>query len=178
MAVETIRLLFKGNRDFGIESDIGVITFDLILSEAHNLSNDVTEHVVEDGSRITDHIKNNLENGSLSGLITNFSIKRKFEPGNFAQDAHDEMKRIWKSRELVTITTIMEKYENVAITNIDEARSEETGEATVLNVTFKKVEIKKLKTTLIDANVRQKDMNDDTNRQASPKLEVGTTTGT
>lgn len=178
MAVQTFKLLFKGNRDFGIESDIGVITFDLILSEAHNYSNEVTEHVVEDGSRITDHIKNNLENGSLSGLITNFSIKRRFQVENFAQDAYDELKRIWKSREAVTITTIMEKYDNMGITNVDIARSDETGEAIVLNISFKKIKVVKLKTTLIDANVRQRNMNNNTNRQASPKLEAGTTTGT
>lgn len=176
MAVQTFKLLFKGNRDFGIESDIGIITFDLILSEAHNLSSQVTEHPVEDGSVITDHIKNNLENGTLSALFTNFSIRRRFQVENIAQTAHDEIKRIWKARQLVTITTVMEKYENVAIENVDEQRSADTGAATILNISFKKVEVKKLKTTLIDANVRQKNMNNNLNRQAAPKLEGGTQT--
>ena len=138
----------------------------------------VTEHPVEDGSVITDHIKNNLETGTVSGLITNFSIKKKFQTGNFSQDAYDELKRIWRDRQPVTITTIMEKYENVAIESVDVARSDDTGQAIVLNISFKKITTVKLKTTIIDANVRQRNMNNDLSKQSAPKLDVGTTSGT
>lgn len=178
MAIETLRLLFKENREYAVgNDDIGLIVFDLILNETHNFSNEVTEHEVEDGTVITDHIKNNLENGSITGLITNFSIKRRFDSSNLAQDVFDEMKRIWRERQLVTVVTVLERYDDVAIVNVGTAKNFETGQSLPITLSFKKVNIVKLKTTQIDANVRIGNTGTQLNRQISPKSEIGTQTG-
>lgn len=171
MAIVSAQLFFRGNREY----KVGAITFDLIISESHNLSNTVTEHDVEDGSRISDHIRNNLENGALVGLITNFSLKVNGLLTNRSQDAFDAINRLWKSRELVTIVTVLKVYENVAITDISIDRSESTGEAIAMNVTFRQIKQVKLKTAQIDLAVNIKDMNNDTNRQATPPTDVGRT---
>lgn len=166
--------LFFEKREYGV----GSIKFDLILTESHNFSNEITEHNVEDGSVITDHIKNNLENGSLTGIISNFSLKVFGVFTNRAQDAFDELIRLWKEKTLVTILTVMKVYEDVAITDVSIDRSGDTGEAISLNISFKKVNIVKLKTVKIDLTVNVGAMNTDQNKQASPKLELGRTTGT
>ena len=70
MAEIPVSLFFKGVQSYGI----GILKFDLLLSEDHNFDNTITEHPVEDGSIISDHIQNELENGSLTGLISNFSV--------------------------------------------------------------------------------------------------------
>ena len=167
-----IRAFFE-NREF----KVGSISFDLILNENHSMSNEITEHDVEDGSVITDHIKNNLQSGSLVGLVTNFTISFGNDAilANRAQDAFDAMERLWKERTLLTIITVLKVYENVAITNVSVARSEASGEANAFSVSFRQMNIVKLKTTQIDAKINLKTMKTDQNRQSSKKTEIGTT---
>lgn len=165
------RLFFRGNRRYRV----GSITLDLILNESHELPNIVTPHNVEDGSQITDNIKNELQNGSLTGLITNFTLRIFGILTNRAQNAFEEMERLWRSRELVTIVTVMKVYSNVAITNVNVARSDVTGEAIALNVSFQEVKKVKLKTVLIDTSVNVKDMSTAQNQQAATPFDAGRT---
>jgi hypothetical protein len=163
------QLFFKGNRDYGV----GTITFDLLLTESHSFSNTITDHNVEDGSIITDHIKNNLESGGVTGIISNFTIKQNALISNRAQDAYDELKRLWKSRELVTVITVMEVYEDVAITDVSIDRSSDTGEAITLNISFRKVKKVTLQEIVIFAGVNPKDMSVNQNRQIANSSDNG-----
>jgi hypothetical protein len=174
MALVPARLFFRGNRDY----KVGTIVLDLILSEAHSFPNIVTPHRIEDGSVVTDHIKNDLINGSLTGLISNFTLKLGFLITNRAQDAFDEMERLWRSRQLVTIVTVMKVYESVAITNVSINRSDDTGEAIALNVAFQETKTVKLKTVEVDVDIKVRDMSNNQNRQAAPAVDVGRTVGT
>jgi len=163
-------LFFRGKREYKVAG----IKFDLLLGEQHNFSNSVTEHNIEEGQPITDHIENQLERGGLTGLISNFSILTPgLLGGNRAQDAFDAMERLWKERTLVTISTIMKVYEDVAITNIAISRTEGTGEAIVANISFKKVNTVKLKKSVIEAGVSVGDMGPDLNKQAAPEVNAG-----
>lgn len=172
MATIPAQIFFRGNRRFRV----GTISLDLILSEAHNLPNVVTPHNIEDGSQITDNIKNELQNGSLTGLVTNFTLRIPGILVNRAQNAFEEMERLWRSRQLVTIVTVMKVYSNVAITNVNVARSDNTGEAIALNVSFQEVKRVKLKTVQIDVDVKVGAMDNNRNRQAASPTDLGRTT--
>lgn len=173
MAEFPIKLFFLDNRTYSV----GRISFDLLLTESHNMSNEITEFDIEDGSTISDHIKKNLDNGSLSGLISNFSLNIFGAVTNRAQSAYNEMIRIMEEELPVTIVTVLRVYENVGITNIDVARSADTGEALILDVSFKQMNIVKLKTVQIDLDVKIPNMDTDQNRQSSPTAEVGRQVG-
>lgn len=54
---------------------VGSIKLDLILDESHSLESVVTEHQVENGSVISDHIKQMPRKGSLVGFVTNHPIQ-------------------------------------------------------------------------------------------------------
>ena len=165
-------LFFQGGRDYRI----GSLSFDLVLEEQHTFANRVTSHPVEDGSPIADHIENELLNGSLSALITNFSLKTEEPASNRAQDAFNEIERLWRMRELVTIVTVMRVYEDVAIRSVSVARSSDTGEAIALNVEFQAVRRVSLKRANLDVTIDAAEMDDDINRQAAPPADVGQTT--
>lgn len=51
------------------------IQFDLIVSEDHSIESTVTEHPVENGATVNDHIRNLPRKGSLTGLVTNYPLK-------------------------------------------------------------------------------------------------------
>lgn len=176
MALPTIpmSLYFKGNKTYGV----GSISFDLLMSEQHTFNNQVSDHNVEDGSVIADHIKNELENGSIVGLITNFSIRAtNIEFSNRAQKAFDELVDLWKRRELVTVVTVMRVYTDVAITGVSVARSAETGEAIALNISFRKVRIVKLKQVSVSASIKINGMDTDINKQVAPQVDMGQQSG-
>lgn len=70
MARKTASLFFKDEGYF-----VGSIQFDLILSENHSLEAQVTEHPIENGATVSDHIRDLPRKGSVSGLVTNFPLK-------------------------------------------------------------------------------------------------------
>jgi hypothetical protein len=54
---------------------IGTIWIDVSLSETHQLSAQVTEHPVEDGVNITDHIRPQPRSIQIEGIVTNHPIE-------------------------------------------------------------------------------------------------------
>ena len=167
----TFKAFFKGNRKYGI----GVLIFDLLMNESHNFSNTVTSHPVEDGSEVADHIRNELFNGTLTGIMTNFSIQRiGLIAGNVALNSFEFLESLWEQRELVDIVTVLKVYNGVAITNISTTRNANTGEALDITVSFQQVKIVGLKTVQIDTSVKIADTITAQNKQSSPQVDQGT----
>lgn len=172
MALVSANLFYK-NKDYGV----GNISFDIILGESHNLRNIVTQYKIEDGSNISDHILNDIRDGSFSGLITNFSIEAPGFILNRAQLAYDSLEQLWKAKELVDIYTIYKTYNNVAITNISIVKDTNTGEALIADISFQEVTKVSLQTIDILANISLADMNSNINRQSSVNFNAGKTVG-
>lgn len=81
MARKTASLFFKDEGYF-----VGAVQFDLLISESHSIEAQVTEHPIEDGSVVSDHIRELPRKGSLSGLVTNYPLKPASElPSSFME---------------------------------------------------------------------------------------------
>jgi len=171
MAVETISLFFRNNRTYSI----GNIVLDLITNETHNFNNTVTQYTVEDGSVISDHIENQIFNGTISGIITNFSLFQDGLSINRAQDAFNQLKQLWRDKNLVTINTVLDVYDNVAITSIGINKGVGSGEEIAIDISFVQVNVAKLQEIEIVATVSLPNMDTSQNRQSSPNTNVGKT---
>jgi hypothetical protein len=169
-----VRLFFKGNRIYGV----GNIAFDLVLSETHNFTSKVTSHPVEDGSEITDHIYNDLENGSINGLISNFSLNSTGAVTNRAQSVFEALISLWRERTPVTIRTVMRVYENVVITSMPFLREASQGESLPISISFRKIEVVKLEEITVELSIKVADLSTDINKQVSPEVNVGETSTT
>ena len=77
------------------------------------------------------------------------------------------------AKELVTIVSALEVYNNVAITEIETERNGESGDALEIKVSFRQVNKVGLREDKVTAQVQPEDMNSDINRSAS----VGTNGG-
>lgn len=173
--------LFYQNRDYGIfnsETGLSVISFDLELSEGHNYSNNVTQYNVEDGSEISDHIQNNLESGTVSGMISNFSIYDGELTGNKSQLAFDALRDLWKSKILVDIYTVLHVYEGVAITNISINRDSGSGESLICDFSFQEFNKIKLQEVVAEVQINLSSMKTSQNQQSAPNKNTGKTQGT
>ena len=169
---------------------VGAVELDLILDENHSKNAQVTENPLQEGRAVSDGIYLELREGSLTGLVSNHSIKHSVAPDrqtaeglldkaenyqleNRAKQAWEDLKSLMDSKQLVTIVTSLEVYDNVAITSIETERNGDTGDALEIKVGFKQVQKVQLREDKVTAQVQPENMDSDINRLAA----VGTNSG-
>lgn len=173
---------------------VGDVELDLILSENHSKSARVTENPLQDGRAISDGIFQELRDGTLTGLVSNHSVKHSTPPDeqdaetlldeaenatleNRALNAWRDLKDIMEAGETVTIVTALEVYENVAITNIATSRDGDSGDALEIQISFRQVQTVQLMEDKVSAQVQPSDMNSDINRVSAVGVDSGQNVG-
>lgn len=173
---------------------VGSVELDLILDEDHSKSAQVTENPLQDGRAISDGIFLELQEGSLTGLVTNHSVKiaeerakqlelqdsetlmseaENYQLENRAKQAWVDLKAVMDAKQPVTIVTSLEVYDNVAITNISTERNGESGDALEIKVSFRQILTVSLMEHEVTAQVQPKDMDSDINRKSALGVNVG-----
>ena len=173
---------------------VGSVEIDLILDEDHSKSAQVTENPLQDGRAISDGIFLELQEGSLTGLVTNHSVKRaeerakqlelqdsetlmaeakNYQLENRAKQAWVDLKAVMDAKQPVTIVTSLEVYDNVAITNISTERNGDSGDALEIKVSFRQILTVSLMEHEVTAQVQPKDMDSDINRKSAIGVNVG-----
>lgn len=173
---------------------VGSVELDLILDEDHSKSAQVTENPLQDGRAISDGIFLELQEGSLTGLVTNHSVKRaeerakqlelqdsetlmaeaeNYQLENRAKQAWIDLKAVMDAKQPVTIVTSLEVYDNVAITNISTERNGDSGDALEIKVSFRQILTVSLMEHEVTAQVQPKDMDSDINRKSALGVNVG-----
>lgn len=167
---------------------VGSVELDLILDEDHSKSAQVTENPLQDGRAISDGIFLELQEGSLTGLVTNHSVKiaeerakqldlqtsealldeaENYKLENRAKQAWIDLKAVMNAKQPVTIVTSLEVYDNVAITNISTERNGDSGDALEIKVSFRQILTVSLLEHEVTAQVQPKDMDSDINRKSA-----------
>ncbi len=139
---------------FGVpkRAQIGVLTLDASLEETHTSASEVTEHPVEVGTNISDHIRRLPETLEINGVVTNhplFLSPSDTAPSPIQGDnlglsdrvkaAYDKLKQIHDAGTVVRVVTSLRDYTNMAITGFSVIRNALNGE--VLNATISMREI-------------------------------------
>jgi hypothetical protein len=173
---------------------VGSVELDLILDEDHSKSAQVTENPMQDGRAISDGIFLELQKGSLTGLVTNHSVKiaeerakqldlqtsealideaENYQLENRAKQTWLDLKAVMDAKQPVTIVTSLEVYDNVAITNISTERNGDSGDALEIKVSFSQILTVSLMEHEVTAQVQPKDMDSDINRKSALGVNVG-----
>jgi len=123
----------------GKRVEIGVVQFDCAVSETHTAENVVTDHPVEDGSNITDHIKSLPRTIEVNGLVSNAPIVLEEDPRpspittdtgeviDRVQTAYKKLEEIRVAGELVDVVTTLNEYKNMALTSYAVTRDAQNG---------------------------------------------------
>ena len=176
---------------------VGEISLDLILTETHSLNAVVTQHPVQDGSTISDHITILPRSGTMRVLVSNFSLStaegdaraawdeiysqgeaaQKTLP-NRAEEAWKKLKDLVKTRELVKVVTSLEVYEDVALTRVETTRDGDTGDALEIDIDYEQVTKVKLKETKVTIQVQPRDMKSTINQKSAVQVTSGQKVGT
>ncbi len=138
----------------GKEHRIGELELDAIVSERHNFSSEITEHPVESGSVIADHIYNKPISIDLDCIITNtpmtwvgltaFDSFQRFNAGennDFSEIAFKKIEEIFKKREPITIATSLKSYDNMVLESLSVERGGGTSSSLHFNCAAKQIRI-------------------------------------
>lgn len=134
-----LSLLFNTKTNFGINS-VGVIELDALLNENTTLSSKITEYPVEDGTVISDHIALDSEKLTIDGVISGAGTL--FNPKSGRSElinAKETLRQLHKSRELISISTGLDVYDDFAIENCTISRNSDSGEVYNVSLELRKI---------------------------------------
>ncbi len=133
-----------------------IIECDVLLSQNLSLSKNVTQYAVEEGKPVTDSIRKQPKRleiqvfHSSAPVISVFSsefiesvvdngVDGLFGASNRLQEFYNLMKQLWERDDVVTVATRFETFENMAVSDIQQGRTPEDGDALIFSVTFQEV---------------------------------------
>jgi len=118
---------------------------DVAVSEGHEFPSEVTQHPVETGADLTDHVRNRPIMITLEGVVSDTPIglvaNERSEDVLPSDEALAKLKEIRNRREPVTITTSLGTYENMAMQSLSVPRSSSTGEALRFTCVFVQIQL-------------------------------------
>lgn len=119
-----VNLIFKSSwtnkGQIGVRLE-GLVTFNasLTLNESHQRTSTITDHAIESGAKVSDHIIRDPERITVLGFVTDTPGKfGQWFPGA-TQGAFDTLDKAWSAGELFTVYTGRKKYENMVIESLD-----------------------------------------------------------
>ena len=139
--------------------DSVLLTLDASVNETHSNEAEITEHPVETGSNITDHVRRRPETLEIEGVVSNKPIavlasqtQRGIRGGPIEtkdSDAHEEMRRWQDQGKLLTVMTTLRDYENMVVEGLSVTRDARNGD--ILRVVMRLREIILANTELVAA---------------------------
>jgi hypothetical protein len=123
---------------------VGEIVAEVAIEEIHVRTAKATEHPVEAGNNIADHILPESIQVRLEGVISNTPttalgyqlyksaknlLQKKSADNDYAQTAFDKLEELFTKREPIKIVTSLKSYNNMVLENLLVRRDAATGDA-------------------------------------------------
>ena len=155
-----------------------ILPFDLIVDESHTLEFSASDHPLENGAVITDHITQKLRTCQITGMFTNNPV-RKIGNGNTNESAYNvsvkvdenqarqnvaqlnylELEKIAKMREPVTIScSVFPEAIEMIITSLSVKRSAKDGSSITFTLGLREFKVVELKQENVFGKYSPKDM--------------------
>lgn len=171
---------------------IGDLALDCTVTETHTATSTVTEHPVESGANITDHIRPDPVQLSITGIVSDTPIgarevQRAIEiggvsvqikqqetptsPTGFGRAAWSKLDAMRLAAKPVTVLTRDKKYESMAIVSLTVPKEAKTGGALYFTAQFKQVRIVFNRSTkVVVAKAPKSHKKQDTGKQPTAEL--------
>lgn len=160
--------LFWREEGLGIhhgDSKLTYMPFNLFISEKHSLKFRVSDHPLQDGSTISDHVHQEMQECTVEGMFTNHPLRKleevnevKFKDeyatidvkptvSNTALANFEKLKLLAKQRKPVRLVCSLEIYPKMVITGIDYDRDSKSGSSIRFTMTLRELKTVSLKAT-------------------------------
>lgn len=165
--------------------------FHLFISEKHKLSFHVSDHPLQDGSTISDHVHRDLREVTIEGMFTNHPLKplekvnkvtfkdtyatkeEKNSLSNTALEKFEALKRLANRKEPVRIVCSLEIYPKMIITSVEYERDSKSGSSIRFTMTLREIQTVKLTQTKLQYNFQPKDMVDINDKLIAEEVNIG-----
>lgn len=182
--------LFTRDEAFGVDS----IAFDLLVDESHTLEFEASDHPIEDGSVITDHVTQKLRTCTVTGMFSNTPNVSSIEADendwekyrdsevvydgqetqtNRSRDLFEKLDELACERRPVRLVTAMRVYPEMIITSLPVKRDSKDGESVKFTITLREFKTAQLKKTAVFGRFRAPDMKTAENRIIATKSTNG-----
>ena len=121
---------------------IDSIVLDATVRELHEFASQVTEHPIETGSSVADHIYNEPARVLLQGEISDSPVLQGPEVVGVTErrlEAYDQLRAIHDERRVVTIVTGLAVYPNMAMVVLGVPRDRGTGRRLQFTAEFQQI---------------------------------------
>lgn len=126
------------------------LEFDAALSETHTGNANVSDHPVENGVDMTDHIQRTPEELQIVGIVSDTPLLALAslraepsivggDPQNRSQDAYGFLKGIKDAAQLVQVTTTLRDYASLAITGMSVVRDKDKSKIVELSLVLREI---------------------------------------
>jgi hypothetical protein len=127
----------------------------------------ISEHPVERGLPVSDHIRQKSERLTVEGVITNTPIDPVLAgalpstPGiprlelSRAEAVYQTLCDLWRTPALIPIKTSSRTYENMALVSLSTTRDEKSGDALKFTGVFQSVRLVDLKTSNVAVKTKR-----------------------
>lgn len=151
---EEITLLFRKTK-----ASIGSVEVDASITETHTGTAEVTDHPVEQGAAVSDHVRVQPATLTLEGFVSNTPLPLSSDPLtrrnslgvefdsrssmdlSRAGQAYTDLERLKNAGELFTVVTMLRSYDNMLMTSLVVPRDATTGDGLRFSATFKQVRL-------------------------------------
>lgn len=179
---------------FGLDKSGKVLNhlpFNLFISEDHELNFRVSEHPLQDGSTVTDHVHREPYKVTVEGMFTNHPLKKfeetnevKFKDeyatsevkstlSNTALANFEKVKELAKKREPVRLVCSLEVYPKMIVTSIKSTRDSKSGSSIRFTMTLQEIKTVSLKTVTMSYSFQPEDMVTANDKMISNQKKLG-----
>lgn len=186
--------LFWREESLGIhhgDSKLTYMPFNLFISEKHSLKFRVSDHPLQDGSTISDHVHQEMQECTVEGMFTNHPLRKleevnevKFKDeyatsdvkptvSNTALANFEKLKLLAKQRKPVRLVCSLEIYPKMVITGIDYDRDSKSGSSIRFTMTLRELKTVSLMATTGTYNFQPEELKTANDKMIASEKKVG-----
>lgn len=186
--------LFWREEGLGIhhgDSKLTYMPFNLFISEKHSLKFRVSDHPLQDGATISDHVHQEMQECTVEGMFTNHPLRKleevnevKFKDeyatsdvkptvSNTALANFEKLKLLAKQRKPVRLVCSLEIYPKMVITGIDYERDSKSGSSIRFTMTLRELKTVSLKATTGTYNFQPEELKTANDKMIASEKKVG-----
>lgn len=130
--------------EIAVEDEAGVVreslVFEATLSESHEQAYKVSEHPLEFGAVVADHIVREPFSLQVTVVVSRSPLQARFRENARLEREWLRLLELGDARGVVTVVTSLLVYRNMAIESISAPRSADDGESMNVDITFREVQ--------------------------------------
>ena len=146
-------LLFKSMAGGGRQSSIGDLKLDVLIEEEHSMESEITDHPVEAGAVIHDHVTNQPRRLKMTGFVSDAPLKDADAPLGAvpSASAYQTLEQLWIARTPFVAVTTLRQYDDMIVETLKVPRNSPEG-ALRFECTMKEIVLVASQNTTIPAS--------------------------